>query len=74
MKEKIQKELVIRSSEQEYAKVLKSLGDSRFQLELQNLTTKLGIIRGNMRKRNWIAVGDYVLVSLRDFQDNKCPN
>ena len=25
-----------------------------------------------MRKRVWLKVGEWVLVSLRDFQDNKC--
>lgn len=28
-------------------------------------------IRGKMRKKVWVVVGDIVLVSLRDFQDEK---
>merc|ERR1719145_523993 len=28
-------------------------------------------IRGKMRKKVWVMVGDIVLVSLRDFQDEK---
>jgi translation initiation factor 1A len=33
---------------------------------------RLGIIRGKMKKRVWMVVGDFVLVSLRGFQDEKC--
>jgi translation initiation factor 1A len=33
---------------------------------------RLGVIRGKLRKRVWMVVGDIVLVSLRDFQDQKC--
>ena len=29
-------------------------------------------IRGKLRKRVWIGVGDIILVSLRDFQDDQC--
>ena len=32
---------------------------------------RIGHIRGKMKKRVWITRGDYVLVSLRDFQDEK---
>ena len=30
------------------------------------------VIRGKLRKRVWINVGDIVLVALRDFEDGKC--
>ena len=33
---------------------------------------RLAHIRGKMRKRVWVGVSDIVLVSLRDFQDEKC--
>ena len=33
---------------------------------------RLGIIRGKMKKRVWMVAGDFVLVSLREFQDEKC--
>ena len=71
MKERTPKELIIKSAEQDYAKVLKTLGDSRFLLQLCDGNEKIGVLRGAMRKRVWINVGDYVLISLRDFQENK---
>lgn len=32
---------------------------------------RLGIIRGSMKSREWIATKDLVLLALRDFQDSK---
>lgn len=61
--------------ETEYGVVKQMLGNSRVLLRLSNSDDKgdnvLGIIRGNMRRREWISVGDVVLVGLRDFQDGK---
>jgi translation initiation factor 1A len=34
-------------------------------------TTRLATIRGKMRKKVWINTGDIILISLRDFQDEK---
>lgn len=34
-------------------------------------TKRLAHIRGKMRKKVWINQGDIVLLSLRDFQDDK---
>jgi translation initiation factor 1A len=33
--------------------------------------TRLCMIRGKMNKRQWIAVGDIILVSLREYQDGR---
>ena len=33
--------------------------------------TRLCGIRGKMKKRIWISIGDIILVALRDFQDEK---
>ena len=64
--------LELKDDEQEYAFLSKSLGNCRFECICQDGTTRLGCIRGGMRKRVWLKVGEWVLVSLRDFQDNKC--
>ena len=32
---------------------------------------KLGVIRGTMRKREWLTSGDIVLVGIRNFQKRK---
>ena len=35
--------------------------------------TRLGHIRGKMRKKVWVSAGDIVLVGLREYQDDKAP-
>ena len=47
------------------------LGNGRLTAQCFDGKTRLGHIRGNMRKRVWINVGDIVLCSLREFQDDK---
>ena len=33
---------------------------------------RIGLVRGTLRKRVWINIGDIILVSLRQFDKNKC--
>ena len=61
----------IKEEDQEYMRVQSILGNCRMELEDQNGTKYIGIIRGKMRKRVYIRNRDLVLVSLRDFQENK---
>lgn len=56
---------------QQYAKVVKSLGDRKVTLILTDGTEILGLIPGRFRKRVWITSGDVVIISRRDFQENK---
>ncbi len=55
-----------------YAKVLRMLGDGRIEAECSDGVTRIGVIRGKMKKRVWIHPGDHVLVGLRDFEKAKC--
>jgi translation initiation factor 1A len=55
----------------EYAWIVKMLGNGRVTVKNAEKIERLGIIRGSMRKRDWISVGDLVLVTLRGFQDDK---
>jgi len=68
-----ERELIFREDSQSYARIIKNLGDGRFECECfepeQNL---LGIIRGSMRKKVWLGLGDIVLVSFRNFDNSKC--
>ena len=64
--------LPIKEEGQEYAIVTKMLGNGRVSLKCMDGIDRLGKIRGKMRKRVWIREGDTVLVSLREFQDDKC--
>ena len=55
----------------EYAWITKMLGNGRVLVKNMEKIERLGVIRGNMRKRDWMGVGDLVLVTLRGFQDDK---
>merc|ERR1712093_235824 len=63
--------LVFKEEGQEYAQVLKMLGNGRVEAMCFDGEKRLGHIRGKMRKKVWINQGDIVLLSLRDFQDGK---
>lgn len=72
-----EKQLIFKEDEQEYAIVLKALGDRRFLCKLLGGRQEeiLARARGKLRNQKWkhmILVGGYVLVSYRAFQDDKC--
>ena len=59
---------------EEYAYVIKMLGNCRVNLITNSGNESIGIIRGSLRKfakRVIIEKGDIVAVSLRNYQDNK---
>lgn len=63
---------LVKSEGQEYAKVTTLLGNRRVTLACMDGKQRLGRIRGNMKKKRiFINKDDYVLVGLRDFQDDK---
>ena len=68
----IERELVFKVESQEYGQVTRLLGNCRLEVQCFDSKTRLGNIRGSMRKKVWIKVNDIVLVSLRDFEDGKC--
>lgn len=51
---------------QEYARVLAMLGNNRVRAKFADSSERVCRIRGSMRKREWVAVGDVVLVAARD--------
>ena len=57
---------------QRYAVVERPLGNNRFELKFLNGDTILGIKRKAIRKNQWINAGATVIVSLRDYQNDKC--
>jgi translation initiation factor 1A len=61
-------ELVFKDDDQHYAHVIKSLGGGRFEIECDDGTSRVGKLRGNMRKSQWVSAGCVVLVSYRDFE------
>jgi translation initiation factor 1A len=68
-------ELVFKEDGQEYAQVTKMLGNGYLKvmcfIDDKNIEYRAHI-RGSMRKRVWVSVGDIVLVNLRDYQDGVC--
>ena len=64
-------EELVKTEGQEYALVTEILGNCRLRVTCTDGKKRIGHIRGKMKKRVWITRGDYVLVSLRDFQDEK---
>jgi translation initiation factor 1A len=90
------RELTFKEEGQEYAQVLKMLGNGRLEAMVRFASRKkrqrqerkkkepgltnlqcfdgvkrLGLIRGKLRKKIWINNGDIILVSLREYQDEK---
>ena len=69
--EKDKRELEFKEEGQEYAQVVRMLGNGRCECFCYDGVTRLGHIRGKMRKKVWVTAGDIVLVGKRDFQDEK---
>jgi translation initiation factor 1A len=58
---------------QDYGIIQALLGSGRARvLCLTDKVERLGTIRGNMYKKVWINKDDVVLVSIREFQTDKC--
>lgn len=57
-----------RQPDQQYARVIKVLGNMNTLAYCNDNKTRLCHIRGSMRKKVWINIGDLVLISVRDFE------
>ena len=66
------REVRFKEESEEYAQIIKILGDGRFQCKCADGIERVAHVRGKMRKRIWLANGDIILVSLRDFENEKC--
>ncbi|XP_011405597.1 PREDICTED: eukaryotic translation initiation factor 1A-like [Amphimedon queenslandica] len=65
------RELVFKEDGQEYAQVIKMLGNGRLEAYCFDGMNRLCHIRGKLRKKVWINQGDIILIGLRDYQDSK---
>ena len=65
------RELIFKEDGQEYAQVLRMLGNGRLEAQCIDRAKRLCHIRGKMRKKVWVNTGDIILLGLRDFQDQK---
>ena len=57
--------------EQDYGKVEKLLGNCRVELLCNDKVNRIGIIRGKMKKKQWVNLHNIVLYSKREYEDNK---
>ena len=63
---------ILKDSEQNYAIVTKVCGACRFQLTMDNGSKVLGILCGSMKKKRiWENENDLILVSRRDYENDK---
>jgi len=69
--EEEKRDLTLKEEGQEYAQVIRMLGNGRLEGNCFDGSTRLCHIRGKMRKKVWVNQGDIILVGLRDFQDGK---
>jgi translation initiation factor 1A len=67
----VKRQLLFKEDGQEYALVTKLRGNCNVNLQCADNITRIGHIRGVMRKKVWVKLHDVCLVSLRDFQDGK---
>merc|ERR1712046_486808 len=66
------RELVYKEEDQDYGQVMRLLGGGRVEVNCLDGNVKgLCTIRGKMKNRVWINAGDIVLISLREFGDDK---
>ena len=64
------RELEFAGEQQEYGVITKILGDFRYDLNVPNTGKDVrGRLRGSIRKRTRISIGDCVLFSYREFDE-----
>jgi translation initiation factor 1A len=66
------KALRLKEDGQEYAQITACKGNCRFDVKCFDGKDRIAIVCGKMRKRVFVNMKDIVLVSIRDFQDDKC--
>lgn len=59
-----------RQPDQLYARIIKNLGNLNLLAYCNDNKTRLCHIRGSMRKKVWLNVGDLILMSIRDFEQD----
>ena len=64
--------LRIKEDGQEYAQITACKGNCRFDVTCCDGICRIANLCGAMRKRKFVNMRDVVLISKRDFQDNKC--
>lgn len=66
------RKIMYKTDNQEYAQINKMLGDGRAALLCNDDVLRIGLLRGKIRRRLGVELGDIVLVNLREFEPIKC--
>lgn len=66
------RELAFKEEGQEYGQNIRLLGNCHLEILCSDQVKRDGHIRGTMRKRAFVNMGDIVLVQLREFEPEKC--
>ena len=69
---KVAKTLEVPEDNESIGQVTRANGNGRFSVRCIDGVTRLGILRGTMRKRVWINRLDLLLVEPWDFETDKC--
>ena len=65
------RQLALKEEGTEYAQVMRLLGNGRLEANCFDGQKRICAIRGKLRNRVWMNPGDIVLVSIREFGDDK---
>ena len=63
------RELILPSEDQVFGTVTKTLGDRHFTVACQDRLERRCKVRGKMHKRQYVQVGQVVIVSVRDYSE-----
>lgn len=69
---KVAKTLEVPEDNESIGQVTRANGNGRFSVRCIDGVTRLGILRGTMRKRVWIHRLDLLLIEPWDFETDKC--
>lgn len=56
----------------EYGFIKDVCGQGHYRVVCNDGKERLGVLRGSMRRRVWVRMNDMVLVTRRQYQDDKC--
>lgn len=66
----VQRKIELKHEDQEYGKVIAELGCCKFSVLCQDGITRIGHLRGGLKKKTRITMDDIILVDLRAFETN----
>lgn len=72
LSEEALKELVLPEKGELLGRVVKLMGSDHIMVRCTDGKTRMGRIRGKLKRRIWIREGDVVLVAPWDFNDERC--